>query len=94
MNMTLRKSVALVALLNLSYFVVEFLFSHLFDSLSLLSDSLDFLEDASINLLILIAFSWSLLARILKRIFRRSQPAVTLPADPAAWSAETSGCAS
>ncbi len=63
MNMTLRKSVALVALLNLSYFVVEFLFSHLFDSLSLLSDSLDFLEDASINLLILIAFSWSLLAR-------------------------------
>jgi Co/Zn/Cd efflux system component len=63
MNMTLRKAVALVAILNLSYFVVEFLFSHLFDSLSLLSDSLDFLEDASINLLILIAFSWSLLAR-------------------------------
>ena len=59
----LRKSVAVVATLNLIYFFVEFTFAQLFGSLSLLSDSLDFLEDASINLLIFIAFAWSIAAR-------------------------------
>ena len=59
----LRKTVAIVAILNLLYFFVEFTFAQIFGSLSLLSDSLDFLEDASINLLILIAFAWSVLAR-------------------------------
>ena len=59
----LRKTVALVATLNLAYFIVEFTFAQIFDSLALLSDSLDFLEDASINLLILLAMAWSLQAR-------------------------------
>ena len=60
---SLRKTVAIVAILNLLYFVVEFTFAQVFGSLALLSDSLDFLEDASINLLIFIAFAWSIAAR-------------------------------
>ena len=59
----LRRTVALVAALNLAYFLVEFSFAAIFDSLALLSDSLDFLEDASINLLILLAMAWSIQAR-------------------------------
>ena len=59
----LRKTVAVVASLNFMYFGVEFLFAQIFDSLALLSDSLDFLEDASINLLILLAMAWSIQAR-------------------------------
>lgn len=61
--MNLRKTVALVAILNLAYFSVEFSFAQIYDSLALLSDSLDFLEDAAINLLIFMAFSWSVAAR-------------------------------
>ena len=59
----LRKTVAIVSILNFFYFVVEFTFAQILGSLSLLSDSLDFLEDASINLLIFIAFAWSIAAR-------------------------------
>lgn len=63
MKLTLRRTVALVAVLNLAYFAIEFTFAQIYGSLALLSDSLDFLEDASVNFLIFIAFSWSLLAR-------------------------------
>ncbi len=59
----LRRTVAIVATLNLVYFVVEFSFAQIFDSLALMSDSLDFLEDASINFLILLAMAWSIQAR-------------------------------
>lgn len=61
--MGLKKTVLLVAALNFGYFLVELSFSQVFNSLSLLSDSLDFLEDAAINLLIFLAFAWSALAR-------------------------------
>lgn len=60
---TLRKTVILVALLNFTYFGIEFYFGRLFDSISLISDSIDFLEDASINLLIALAIGWSLRKR-------------------------------
>ena len=63
MNQTIRRTVALVAVLNLIYFTIEFSFAQIYGSLALLSDSLDFLEDASVNLLIFMAFSWSLIAR-------------------------------
>ena len=56
----LRRTVLLVAALNFSYFVVEFTFGRLYNSLALLSDSIDFLEDASINILIAFALAWSL----------------------------------
>ena len=56
----LRRTVLLVAALNFHYFGVEFTFGRLYNSLALISDSIDFLEDASINILIVFALAWSL----------------------------------
>jgi Co/Zn/Cd efflux system component len=56
---TLRRAVFVVALLNLGYFGVEFAVALAIGSVSLFADSVDFLEDASINLLILVALTWS-----------------------------------
>jgi len=50
--------VLIVALLNLGYFGVEFAVATVIGSVSLFADSVDFLEDAAINLLILIGFQW------------------------------------
>ncbi|CAN5374919.1 hypothetical protein BH10PSE2_BH10PSE2_04640 [soil metagenome] len=58
-----RRTVLAVALLNLSYFGIEFAVARHIGSLSLFADSVDFLEDASVNLLIAIAAGWSLRAR-------------------------------
>lgn len=55
----LRRVVRLVAVLNLGYFGVEFTVARAIESVSLFADSIDFLEDASINLLILVALGWS-----------------------------------
>ncbi|MFE1598019.1 cation transporter [Methylobacterium sp. ID0610] len=55
----LRRAVALVAALNLGYFGIEFAVATAIGSVSLFADSIDFLEDASINLLILVALGWS-----------------------------------
>ncbi|HEX8165349.1 MAG TPA: cation transporter [Beijerinckiaceae bacterium] len=59
----LRRAVAVVASLNLAYFGVEFTVAAAIGSVSLFADSVDFLEDASINLLILTALGWSAAAR-------------------------------
>jgi Co/Zn/Cd efflux system component len=59
MNTNLRKVVILVAALNLVYFGVEFAVALAIDSVSLFADSVDFLEDASVNFLIAIALGWS-----------------------------------
>lgn len=59
----LRQAVKAVALLNLSYFFVEFAAAVSIGSVSLFADSIDFLEDTSVNLLILFALGWSLRAR-------------------------------
>lgn len=56
----LRRVVTLVACLNLAYFGVEFAVARRIGSVSLFADSIDFLEDASVNLLILLALGWSL----------------------------------
>lgn len=63
MTEDLKKVVVRVATLNLTYFVIEFYFAHRFNSVALFSDSLDFLEDASVNILIFLAFSLSLVWR-------------------------------
>jgi Co/Zn/Cd efflux system component len=57
--MTLRRTVLLVALLNLAYFGIEFAVALAIGSVSLFADSVDFLEDASINLLIAVGLGWS-----------------------------------
>ena len=59
----LRRAVAVVALLNLAYFGVEFAVARAIGSVSLFADSIDFLEDASVNMLILVALGWSAAAR-------------------------------
>lgn len=59
----LRHVVLLVALLNLGYFGVEFVVASRIGSVSLFADSVDFLEDALVNLLIFAALGWSALRR-------------------------------
>src|ERR1700675_125301 len=59
----LRYTVALVALLNLGYFGVEFAVALAIGSVSLFADSIDFLEDDSVNLLISVALVWSAIRR-------------------------------
>src|SRR4051812_2315336 len=53
----LRRAVILVAVLNLAYFWIEFATALTIGSVALLADSADFLEDASVNLLILVLSS-------------------------------------
>lgn len=55
----LRRAVRLVAILNLCYFGVEFSVALTIGSVSLFADSIDFLEDAAVNGLILVALGWS-----------------------------------
>lgn len=59
----LRRAVLIVALANLGYFGVEFAVARQIGSVALLADSIDFLEDTAVNLLILLAMGWSLVAR-------------------------------
>ena len=54
----LRRVVLIVAALNLAYFGIEFAVALAIGSVSLFADSVDFLEDASINLLILAGLAW------------------------------------
>ena len=55
----LRRAVAVVAVLNLAYFGVEFAVALAIGSVSLFADSVDFLEDASVNILIAVALDWT-----------------------------------
>lgn len=61
----LRRIVLVVALLNFAYFFVEFTVALGAGSVSLLADSVDFLEDTAINLLIFVALGWPLARRAL-----------------------------
>lgn len=58
-NGALRRVVLIVALLNLGYFGIEFAVGLAIGSVSLFADSVDFLEDASVNLLIFFALAWA-----------------------------------
>lgn len=59
----LRAAVRFVAIANLAYFGIEFAVALTIGSVSLFADSVDFLEDTSINLLILLALGWTAVAR-------------------------------
>ena len=81
----LRRIVLVVAVLNLSYFFVEFTVALAAGSVSLLADSVDFLEDTAINLLIFIALGWPLAKRAATG---KAMALVILgPAAVAAWEA-------
>jgi len=62
-SQTLRRAVLTVAILNLGYFGVEFAVAVAIRSVSLFADSIDFLEDTSVNLLIAVALAWSVTNR-------------------------------
>jgi Co/Zn/Cd efflux system component len=79
----LRRVVAIVALLNLAYFGVEFAVALRIGSVALFADSVDFLEDASVNLLILLALGWTLQARA--RVGMGLAAVLMLPALATLW---------
>jgi|ERR1051326_4374436 Co/Zn/Cd efflux system component len=54
-----RQVVRLVAVLNLAFFGIEFSVARMIGSVSLFADSIDFLEDAAVNFLILAALGWT-----------------------------------
>ncbi len=59
----LRRTVLIVAAINAAYFVIEVVVAIAIGSVSLLADSVDFLEDTAVNLLIALALGWSLASR-------------------------------
>jgi Co/Zn/Cd efflux system component len=59
----LRRTVLVVVALNLAYFGVEFSIAMMIGSVSLFADSIDFLEDAAVNLLIAAGLGWTIAAR-------------------------------
>lgn len=80
-----RRAVLTVAALNFGYFFVEFFVALGAGSVSLLADSVDFLEDTSINLLIFVALGWALARRA---VMGKVMAVVILaPASFAAWEA-------
>ncbi len=84
-NPGFRKAVKIVALLNLSYFFIEFVVARSIGSVSLFADSVDFLEDASVNLLILIAMNWSSVHRA--RVGMLLAALILIPGASALWAA-------
>ena len=85
MNTGLRKAVITVAALNLAYFGVEFGVALSIGSVSLFADSVDFLEDTSVNLLIAVAIGWSLRSR--SRIGMILAGILLVPAVATLWTA-------
>ena len=81
----LRAVVRLVAALNLGYFAVEFAVASAIGSVSLFADCVDFLEDASVNLLILTALGWS--ARGRARVGMALALSLLAPALATLWTA-------
>ncbi len=81
----LRRVVLVVAALNLAYFVVEAAVALAAGSVALLADSVDFLEDTAINLLIALALGWSVRRRA--AVGRLMVLVLFVPAAAAAWAA-------
>lgn len=81
----LRRIVLVVAMLNLSYFFVEFTVALMAGSVSLLADSVDFLEDTAINLLIFLALGWPLARRA--TMGKAMALIILVPAAVAGWEA-------
>src|SRR5579863_2703986 len=81
----LRQAIGFVALANLAYFGVEFSVAVAIGSVSLFADSIDFLEDASVNLLILVALGWT--ARKRARVGMLLAIILLIPGFAALWTA-------
>lgn len=75
----------IVAGLNFAYFFVEFAVALSAGSVSLLADSVDFLEDTSINVLIFIALGWPVAHRAV--VGKAMALIILVPAAIAGWMA-------
>ena len=84
-NRELRTAVALVGLANFAWFFVEFAMARRIGSVSLFADSVDFLEDAAVNLLIFVALAWS--ARRRARVGMVLALLLLVPGIATAWTA-------
>jgi Co/Zn/Cd efflux system component len=84
-SLALRGAVTLVALLNLGYFGIEFTAARIIGSVSLFADSIDFLEDATVNGLILVALGWSARHRAIVGIALAA--VLVVPGIATAWTA-------
>lgn len=84
-RLSFRRTVAVVAILNLAYFGVEFTTAQRIGSVSLFADSIDFLEDASINLLIVVALGMSKLWKA--RVGMALAGILLIPAAVTLWTA-------
>jgi len=82
---SLRGVVRLVATLNLAYFGIEFAIARAIGSVLLFADSIDFLEDASINFLIVIALGWT--ARSRARVGMAMAGILLVPGIATLWTA-------
>lgn len=76
-----------VALLNLGYFFVEAGVAWSIGSVSLFADSVDFLEDTAVNLLIFVAIGWPLAHRA--KAGKAMAVIIMVPAAAALWQAVT-----
>ncbi len=80
---TWRRAVLLVAILNLAYFFIEFVVARAIGSVSLVADSVDFLEDGALNLLIFFAAVWSVRRRA--RVGHVLATIILVPAIATVW---------
>jgi Co/Zn/Cd efflux system component len=84
-NASLKRTVRNVAILNLSYFGIEFAVALAIGSVALFADSVDFLEDAAVNLLILAGLGWSAARRA--KLGMLLAAIILLPALATLWTA-------
>lgn len=81
----LRRTVLVVAVLNFGYFFVQMSVALAIASVALFADSVDFLEDTAVNLLIFVALGWPLRRRsVLGKIMALL---IVVPSLAAAWQA-------
>lgn len=83
--MTLRRAMRWVVGLNLGYFGIEFTVATAIGSVALFADSVDFLEDAVLNLIALAALGWSVGARA--RVAILLALLLLVPSGAALWTA-------
>jgi Co/Zn/Cd efflux system component len=81
----LKWTVAVVAALNLTYFFVEFGIAVAIASVALFADSIDFLEDATVNFLVLVALGWTAAKRRIVGLFLAC--CLMVPGIAALWTA-------
>ena len=73
-NVVFRRVVLIVALINFSYLFLEFFVARRIGSVSLPADSIDFLEDTALNVVVLIGIPRSSKTRADRNVGTRNYP--------------------